>query len=104
MNKITKIVKLKETNNDMAHNYYYLVYGRLYNEDKTKYRKVKFVGWFDSFDFQEYYEKDVISLDDIKRYVWEWAYNTIDMGNFNNYKSLIEFCNESIERYNGVRA
>lgn len=48
--EITKIQKLKEVNNSMCHNYYYIVYGRIYNESKTKYKKFKFVEWFDIFD------------------------------------------------------
>ena len=48
--EITKTKKLLETNNEMAHNYYYLIYGRIYNEEKTRMRKFKFVEWFDIFD------------------------------------------------------
>ena len=45
--KITKRQKLLEINNDMCHNYYYLVHGRFYNDENTAYRKFKFVVWFD---------------------------------------------------------
>lgn len=66
--KITKIQKLKEVNNSMCHNYYYIVYGRIYNESKTKYKKFKFVEWFDIFDMLEYYEKDFVTKEEIKNY------------------------------------
>ena len=48
--EITKTKKLIEQNNDMCHNYYYLINGRFYNSDKTKYKRFKYVEWFDIFD------------------------------------------------------
>ena len=77
--KITKKQKILEVNNDKAHNFYYLVYGHIYNEEKTRYRKFKFVEWFDIFDLQEYFEKEYITEDDIKQYVNE----LIDTTNIN---------------------
>lgn len=56
--KITKRQKLLEINNDMCHNYYYLVNGRIYNDDKTAYRKFKFIPWFDIIDVDEYFNYD----------------------------------------------
>ena len=41
--EITKKQKLYEINNEKCHNYYYLIYGKIYNENKTRYRKFKFV-------------------------------------------------------------
>ena len=41
--KITKISKLLEVNNSMVHNFYYLVNGKIINENKTKYKKFRFV-------------------------------------------------------------
>ena len=96
--EITKKQKLLEVNNDMCHNYYYLIYGRIYNENKTRYRKFKFVEWFDIFDMQEYYEKDFITNTEIKAYV----NNLIDsigcsyiddIKNYNDEKGLKEFYN-----------
>ena len=108
--EITKKQKLLEVNNDMCHNYYYLIYGRIYNENKTRYRKFKFVEWFDIFDIQEYYEKDFITNTEIKAYV----NNLIDsigcsyiddIKNYNDEKGLKEFynyCNETIKNYNNI--
>ena len=56
--KITKVSKLLEVNNDMVHNFYYLVSGRIINESKTKYKKFRFVLFYDVFDLQEYWESD----------------------------------------------
>ena len=108
--EITKKQKIKEVNNDMCHNYYYLIYGRIYNENKTRYRKFKFVEWFDIFDLQEYYEKDVITKNEIKAYV-ENLVDSIgssyigDIKDYNDEKGLKEFynyCNETIKDYNNI--
>lgn len=108
--KITKVHKLYEVNNEKCHNYYYLIYGKIYNENKTRYRKFKFVEWFDIFDMQEYYEKDFITNTEIKAYV----NNLIDsigcsyiddIKNYNDEKGLKEFynyCNDTIKNYNNI--
>jgi hypothetical protein len=108
--KITKKTKILEVNNDMCHNYYFLIQGRLYNENKTKYKKFKFVEWFDIFDLQEYYEKDVITKNEIKNYVENLVDNMgcsyiEDIKDYNDEKSLKEFyeyCNETIKQYNKI--
>lgn len=105
--KITKKQKILEVNNDMAHNYYYLVYGRIYNKEKTRYRKFKFVEWFDIFDLQEYFEKEYITNDDIKQYVNELI-DTTNITNIKDYndkeglKNFYDFCNDTIRRYNNI--
>ena len=71
--KITKRTKLLEINNDMCHNFYYLVNGRFYNENKTAYRRFKFVIWFDIFDVDEYFNyieySKTLNDDNIKYYL-----------------------------------
>ena len=105
--EITKTKKLLETNNEMAHNYYYLIYGRIYNEEKTRMRKFKYVVWFDIFDLQEYFEKDIITEDDIKQYVNDLI-DTTNITNIKDYndkeglKNFYDFCNDTIRRYNNV--
>ncbi len=106
--EITKIQKIKEENNSMCHNYYYLIYGRIYNENKTRYRKFKYVEWFDIFDMLEYYEKDFITKEEIKNYVNNLTDSIgcsylCDIKNYNDEKGLKEFynyCNETINEYN----
>lgn len=108
--EITKTKKLLEVNNSMCHNYYYLIYGRIYNENKTRCRKFKFVEWFDIFDLQEFFEKDFITKEDIKVYVDELIYGITStyiecIENYNDEKHLKEFyeyCNETIENYNKI--
>ena len=105
--KITKKQKILEVNNDMAHNYYFLVYGHIYNEDKTRYRKFKFVEWFDIFDLQEYFDKDYITDDDIKQYVNELV-DTTNITQIKDYydteglKNFYDYCRETIDRYNRI--
>lgn len=107
--KITKINKLYEVNNDMVHNYYYIAYGKLYNNDHTRYRAFKFIVCFDVFDVQEYYDKDIISNEDIKDYAKDYIfaeclnYELDDKSTYNNtekLKKFYNFCNETINNYN----
>ena len=106
-NKVTKTIKLLEVNNDMVHNYYYLVYGRIIDGDTKKCLKYKFVMWFDIFDLQEYFEKDYISKSDIKEYVNELSYTYInynikDVNDKSGIKAFLNECNETIEKYNKI--
>lgn len=109
--KITKINKLHEVNNDMVHNYYYIVYGRLYNNEHTMYRKFKFILHFDIFDIQEYYDIDSVSNEDIKEYASFYAYSeclNYELDDNNTYynkdklKEFYEFCNKTINNYNRI--
>lgn len=100
--EITKINRLLEVRNDMVHNYYYLVYGRLYNEDKTMYKKFRFVIMFDAFDVQEYFDRDFFTKEDLKQFAKDYAYNFIDC-NYSGYESFTNFvkeCNKTIDEYN----
>lgn len=105
--EITKKTKLKEVNNEMAHNYYYLIQGRLYNDKKdkaTRYKKFKFVEFFDIFDLQEYFDKDIITKTDIKNYLNDREIIELtlikDYKDTKHIKDFYEFCNETINDYN----
>ena len=87
--KITKKILLKEINNEMCHNYYYLVYGKIYNHDNTRYKPFKLVVFFDAFDVQEYYEKDYFTKDDIVNYLNDCIGSYIDY--IKNYDDLTTF-------------
>ena len=112
--KITKRQKLLEVNNDMCHNYYYLVHGKFYNDNHTAYRKFKFVLWFDIFDVDEYFNGDdgdevydiPITKDMIMEYLDEITWSTVSMvSNYNNENQLryfYDWCNDSIEKYNKI--
>lgn len=104
--EITKTKKLLEINNSMCHNYYFIVYGRIYNKEKTKMRKFKYVEWFDIFDIMEFFEIDIVTKEDIREYLNNLE-NTylLNIKNFNDKKGLKEFynyCNETIHNYNEI--
>lgn len=102
--EITKKQKIYEVNNDMTHNWYFLVYGRIYNKEKTRYRKFKYVEWFDAFEVQEFFDKEYIGESDIREYL-----NNIECPYIQNIKSYDDneglkefyaFCNDTIREYN----
>lgn len=104
--EITKKQKILEVNNEMCHNYYYLIYGRLYNENKTKYKKFKYILFFDIWDLLEYYEKDFVTQEEIKNYIEaiENPYLT-SIRNYDDVKNIenfYKFCNETIDNYNNL--
>ena len=98
--EITKKRKILEINNDKCHNYYYLIFGRIYNENRTKYINFKFAEWFDIFDLQEYFDKDIITKQDIKQYLDERE--IIPLLNIKSYddkkglQNFAEYCNETL--------
>jgi hypothetical protein len=106
--KITKTSKLLEVNNDMVHNFYYLVHGRIINENKTKYKKFRFVLFYDVFDLQEYWEDDdnenvVITKDMEKQYRDDLIFSMVDtIKSYNDTKDFYELCNDTIENYNKI--
>ena len=106
--KITKTQKIKEVNCDMCHNYYFLIHGRIYNEGKTRYRKFKYVQWFDIFDVQDFFEdKEFITQKDVKEYLnnleVQYLYNIKDYNDEKGLKEFYEYCNETINDYNRTR-
>ena len=99
--KITKTSKLLEVNNDMVHNFYYLVHGRIINENKTKYKKFRFVLFYDVFELQEYFETVVITKDMEKEYRDYLIFNMVDtIKSYDDTKYFYELCNDTIKNYN----
>jgi hypothetical protein len=104
--KITKVNKLLEVNNDMVHNFYFIIYGKMFNEEKTKYRRFKYIEWFDVFDVMEYFETDYYNDKLVREYLGCLENNYLmSIRDFNDKERLKEFydyCNETIKDYNGV--
>lgn len=103
--EITKRQKIREVNNSMCHNYYFLVYGRIYNEGRTRMRKFKYVEWFDIFDVQEFFEdKEWITQEDAREYLNNlkvpYLYNIKDYNDEKGLKEFYNYCNETINEYN----
>lgn len=104
--EFTKINKIYEVNNDMAHNYYYIYYGKIYNKEHTRYRKFKYIDWFDIFDVQEYFEKENITKEDIREYALNlengFLMSIKDYNDMKGLKEFYNFCKDSIKNYNAV--
>lgn len=101
--KLTKVQLIREVNNDMCHNWYFICYGRIYTEDLTKFMRVKYIVWFDIYDICESYDKESVTKTEIKEYAKELAFSFIDAWhNYKqNFKDFVNDCNQTINRYNG---
>ena len=64
--KITKRSLLHEICNEKCHNWYYFIRGRIYDEQKTCYRKFAFIVFFDVFDVLEELDGDTYTKADIE--------------------------------------
>lgn len=104
--KITKVQKLYEQNNDMCHNFYFIIYGRIYNEGKTRMRKFKYVEWFDVFDVMEFFETDYYNDKLVREYVNNlengYLYGIKDYYDEKGLKEFYNYCNETIKDYNRI--
>ena len=102
--KITKREKLQEINNSMVHNWYFLIKGRIINDECTKMKKFRFVVWFDVWDLLEWLESDSYTEKDIKNYLDELIFCcfTDFIKSYEDCAEFYELCNASIERYNSV--
>lgn len=103
--ELTTHKKIHEVNNDKCHNYYYVQYGRIYNAEHKRYRKFKFVVWFDIFDVQEYCEKDIITIKDIADCASEFAWAEYELhsdliNTYDDCKEFYDWCNKTIDDYN----
>ena len=103
--ELTTRKKLCEVNNDMCHNFYYLQHGRIYNADKSQFRRFKFVEWFDIFEVMEYFEKDIVSQQEIGEFANEIAWCMIEtfqneIKSFDDCQAFFDICNKTIEDYN----
>lgn len=104
--ELTTRKKLLEVNNSMCHNFYYLQHGRIYNANKTNFRRFKFVFWFDIFDVMEYFEQDAVSKQDVVEFSNEVAWSMSEtykskIKSFNDCQAFYDWCNETINDYNG---
>ena len=99
--EITKRVLLDKWNNCMSSGEEYLIYGRILNAEKTRYRRFRFVVSFEYWEVEEYFEKDFFTKQDVKEYLEESiAGYTLAVRGYNDTKAFYEMCNDSIERYN----
>ena len=96
--KITKRQNIFEQHNDKVSNYCYLVYGKIINDEKTKYKKFRFVVHFDGYDL---YEEGCKTKADTMNYLDMLIDGFISsIVSYDNCKAFYEACNESIRSYN----
>ena len=101
--KVTKRTKLNEVNNDMCHNWYYLINGKIINDEGTRCRPFRFVVWFDVYDVMENAGKDSYNKNDISECLDTMIFSYTDMIRGYEPKQCREFfeqCNQSIKNYN----
>lgn len=106
--KITKKVVI-DSGEDSAYSYaykYYLVYGKLYNDEKTRYRPFKYVMriWKeDIFEAENY--PDYLPLYRQKEITEDILYSFIECNypkSYNECKNFFDACRESIALYNSA--
>lgn len=101
--KITKRSLLHEMNNSMCHNFYFLVNGQIINEAAKRYRKFRFVVWFDCEEVAEFYDLDKIGKADVMEFLDERISCNVDMiHSYDNTTDFYGYCRESIEHWNEV--
>ena len=104
--RITRMCKLLETNVNNRHEYYYMFYGKLYNEDKTRFRRFKFVDWFDTTEVREYFNKDLITITDVKMYASFLCKDNCYLSEIEDFydtrhlEKFFDYCSDSINVYN----
>ena len=97
--KITKKTLLKEVRNDMVSGFYHLINFRIYNEDKTRYRKGRYVLWTEYFDILEFYNLESFTKENLENYLNEISYLVVEPM-VNNVDGLMKWCNQTINLYN----
>ena len=104
--EFTRYEKILEVNNSMCHNYYYLQYGRIYNKDRTQFRRFKFVEWSDIDSICDYYDKDFVTNQEISRCMEEYAWATCEsqavylIKSFDECDAFYDWCNKTIRDFN----
>lgn len=98
---------LREVNNDMVHNYYWLVRVRVVCDGRVF--RSRFVVWHDVDDVCDYFERDSVTKSLVKKYAGEIAGGPLsflggDGGNEftrSGWGVFVEWCNNTICDYNG---
>lgn len=103
--ELTTHKKIGEVNNSMCHNYYYVQHGRIYNAEHKRYRKFKFVVWFDIFDVQEWADKDFVTNKDVAECASEFAWGCVESNSdliksYDDCQAFYDWCNQTIKDYN----
>ena len=100
--KITRRELLRHDNNEMVTNWFYLVHGRLYNDDETMYKKFKFVVWIDGDDL--WFDDDdegwsYVPLDEYLNYYCIPSFTDLIRG-YDDCDDFYDACYDSIISWN----
>lgn len=102
---VTKRTLHHEQCNDMCHNYYWLVYVRIYNANRTRYRKAKFIVLVDAEDVCMHVDADTYTDADVRGLADELIGSVVDMINsYDDTCDFYDFCSQSINRFNAIVA
>ena len=106
--KITKRKLIDEAHNStVGDQWWYLVNGRIENDDGTYYKPFKFVLFFDGDDMWDagYFENDDrITKKKLSDYVYElsWAMTGL-IKSFDDCNDFIDACNDTIDKWNDMK-
>ena len=92
---------LREVNNDMCHNWYWLANVRVVADHRVF--RCRFVFWHDWDDVAEHFDADVLTKKKIRQYADEIAGTMFSLPcRFTraDWRKFVEFCNKTIEDYN----
>lgn len=96
--KITKKILLKEGLFNLK---YYLIYGKIYNHEKTLSRNFKFIINYDDYDLCDYFNSENYSKNDEINFIDDLTLSFTNLiNNFDDVKNFYDACNESIINYN----
>ena len=101
--KITKKSLLFSVSNSMYSADYWLINGRIYNDEKTRYYKFKFILFIDPVN--DLYDTETETFLDYNEFLNDLIFSFCDeMGNdynnINKINSFIDKCNETLEKWN----
>lgn len=99
--KITKRECLESYDNDMASFREYLVHGKIYNADNTRYRPFRFIINYEPNDICDFYEQETYTKQDERNYQDELIFSITNyINDYNDTKTFYEICNNSITTHN----
>lgn len=96
--KITRKQELYKQCSDMVSNYYYLIYGRIINNDNSKYKKFRFIIKFDGYDLADYFEEEKVNISLYLDILIEGFISAINSYEDTDY--FYNMCINSIQQYN----
>jgi len=100
--KITKKLCLDEWSNSTCSGSEWVVYGRIYNREKTRYYSFRFVLWFDYacdlWDSEN--EKEIPLSECMENAIYSFIPDNLSFDDEKAIARFIDDCNATIEQYN----